>query len=72
MKQTSKTPYQARAADEELIDVLTAISIVSMRLAKNIALLTGQSQSEEGGKTYGQDERYGYGHRRIKSCYCHY
>lgn len=43
MKQTSKAPYQARAADEELIDVLT-----------------GQSQSEEGGKTYGQDERYGY------------
>ena len=38
--------------DQELIDVLTAISVVSKRLAMKLALI--QSQSTEGGK---QDEQ---------------
>ena len=38
--------------DQELIDVLTAISVVSRRLAMKLALI--QSQSTEGGK---QDEQ---------------
>lgn len=48
-----------RAQDEELIGVLTAISVVSKRLAKKLSMLAGQSQSTEGGKTDGQNERTG-------------
>jgi len=70
MNKSFCSPYQARAADEELVSVLTAISIVSNRLAKNIALLAGQSQSEEGGKAYEQDERHGYDHRRVTKRCC--
>ena len=43
--------------DQELIDVLTAISVVSKRLAMKLALI--QSQSTEGGKQDEQNERYG-------------
>ena len=42
--------------DQELIDVLTAISVVSKRLAMKLALI--QSQSTEGGKQDEQNERY--------------
>ena len=41
--------------DQELIDVLTAISVVSRRLAMKLALI--QSQSTEGGKQDEQKER---------------
>ena len=37
-------------SDEELIGVLTAISVVSKRLAKKLIQLNQASQSEEGGK----------------------
>lgn len=53
--------------DQELIDVLTAISVVSRRLAMKLALI--QSQSTEGGK---QDERYDCDHRRTAHCCCRY
>ncbi len=43
--------------DEELIGVLTAISVVSKRLAKKLSMLAGQSQSMEGGKLDEQNER---------------
>lgn len=36
--------------DEELIDTLLAISVVSKRLARNLSLLARQSQSTERGK----------------------
>ncbi len=55
----NKTKSQIYAADDELVDVLTAISVVSMRLAKK---LTIQRQSTEGGKT--NDERDSRNHRR--------
>ena len=44
------------AADEELIDTLIAISVVSRRLARRLTLLAGQRQSTEGGK---RDEQNG-------------
>ena len=56
--------------DQELIDVLVAISVVSRRLAMKLALI--QSQSTEGGKQDEQNERYGCDHRRIAHCCCRY
>ena len=56
--------------DQELIEVLTAISVVSKRLAMKLALI--QSQSTEGGKQDEQNERYGCDHRRAAHCCCHY
>ena len=52
--------------DQELIEVLTAISVVSKRLAMKLALI--KSQSTEGGRQDEQNERYGYDHRRAAQC----
>ncbi|HFI0504522.1 TPA: hypothetical protein ACGO6V_000760 [Streptococcus suis] len=41
--------------DEELADVLTAISVVSKRLAKKLKTLS-QQEKEKGGKPDGQNE----------------
>ena len=49
--------YEARntsPADAEVIEVLTAISHVSARLARKLTVLAAQSKSEEGGKHYEQ------------------
>lgn len=67
--------YEARkkrgtGTDQELIDVLTAISVVSRRLAMKLALI--QSQSTEGGKQDEQNERYGRNHRSAAHCCCRY
>ena len=44
--------------DDEIIGVLYAISVVSKRLARNLALLKLQGErSKEGGRPNGQDER---------------
>ena len=51
-----------RATEVELLDVLTAISVVSMRLARKLTLLTRQRQSTEGVK---KDERISQHRRRI-------
>ena len=56
------------AADDELIDVLTTISVVSMRLARKLALLAGQSKSMEGEKTDEQNEQFVYDYRRVAQC----
>lgn len=48
-----------RVSDEELIGVLTAISVVSKLLARKLSMLAGQSQSKEGGKADEQSERTG-------------
>ena len=58
------------STDRELIDVLTAISAVSKRLAVKLALI--QSQSMEGGKQDEQNERYGCNHQRAAHCCCRY
>lgn len=56
-------------SDEELIGVLTAISVVSKRLAKKLIQLNQTSQSEEGGNHVEKNERNGSDHPRIKG-YC--
>ena len=66
MYQTQMKP-QSCAADDELVDVLTAISVVSMRLARKLTLLARQRQSTEGGKT---DEQNGRNNRRSAQCRC--
>ena len=54
------------AADNELVEVLTEISVVSMRLARKLTLLAGQCQTtKEGGKSNEQNERNGCDHRRT-------
>jgi hypothetical protein len=51
------TACRSSELDEELAGILTAISIVSKRLAKKLTLLPRQDEpSEEGGKPYEQDE----------------
>lgn len=71
MSNTTKN-YIGTAADEDIIEVLTAISVVSRRLARNIAAVSQQSQTKEGGKQNEQNERYGCNHRRTAQCCCSY
>lgn len=49
--------HDTDTCDEELIELLSAISVVSNRLATNLSKLAGQSKSKEGGKFYEQNER---------------
>ena len=51
--------------DEELIGVITAISVVSRRLARKLIHLNQTSQSQEGGKQDEQNERNGNDHQRV-------
>ena len=55
--------------DEELIGVLTAISVVSRRLARKLIQLNQTSQSQEGGKRDKQNERNGSDHQGVAG-YC--
>lgn len=49
--------HRDREMDEELADVLTAISVVSKRLARKLKMLPRQDETEmKGGKPYGQVE----------------
>ena len=57
----SKT--NAAVTDEELIGVLTAISVVSKRLAEKLIRLSRTGQSTEGGRINGQNERTGRRHQ---------
>ncbi|NCC65732.1 MAG: hypothetical protein EOM15_13870 [Spirochaetia bacterium] len=55
-KQTD-TQIRDREIDEELADVLTAISVVSKRLARKLATLSQQeNEKRKGGKKDEQDE----------------
>ena len=54
--------------DEELIGVLTAISVVSKRLARKLIQLNQTSQSQEGGNHDEQNERNGSDHQRVTGC----
>ena len=49
------TVISTKTADEELIDVLTAISVVSMRLARNLTRLSLKNQKGE--THHEQDQR---------------
>ena len=62
MRQAEYTVTRTDTADEELVEVLTAISVVSMRLARKLTVLAARSQSEEGGKQNEQNQRYGSDH----------
>lgn len=55
MSNTTKN-YPDTAADEDIVEVLTAISVVSRRLARNIAAVSRQSQTKEGGKKNEQNQ----------------
>ena len=54
--------------DEELIGVLTAISVVSIHLAKKLIQLNQTSQSQDG-KRDEQNERNGSDHQGVAG-YC--
>lgn len=54
MAQVKTIANRHNTADEEHIEVLTVISVVSMRLARMLTLLSVRSQSEEGGKHHEQ------------------
>lgn len=60
METQAKQPVaecRTREIDEELADVLTAISVVSKRLARKLTMLSQQEKEKtEGGKTDEQDE----------------
>ena len=58
--------YRNSRGDAEVIQVLTAISIVSGRMARNMSVLAAHRQSEEGGTVNVKNERYGYDHRRAE------
>lgn len=66
------TDTRTRAVDGELIEVLTAISVVSKRLARKLTILADQSQHMEGGKGDEQNERNGCVYRRTAQCCCRY
>ena len=55
--QQTDTKCRDRDIDEELADVLTAISVVSKRLARKLTMLSRQDeQKAEGGNSGEQDE----------------
>ena len=55
-KETS-TEYRDREMNEELADVLTAISVVSKRLAQKLTMLAEEKKRKtEGGKADEQEE----------------
>ncbi|MFP3153328.1 hypothetical protein LQZ18_02645 [Lachnospiraceae bacterium ZAX-1] len=56
-KQMQSKIHDTDTYDEELIELLGTISVVSNRLATNLSKLARQSKSKEGGKYYEQNER---------------
>lgn len=71
MSNTAKN-YPGTAADEDIVEILTAISVVSRRLARNIAAVSQQSQTKEGGKQNEQNQvafgcRRGYNLKNVHS-----
>ena len=58
--------------NEDIVDVLIAISVVSKRLAKNLVAASKMSQPKKGESCNEQNKRYGFGNRRIAKRCCHY
>lgn len=67
-----RTYADTGGTDMEVIKILTAISKVSARMARNLSLLADQRQSKEGGTFHEQNERTVTDHRRIAQCCCRY
>ena len=63
---------RSHAVDKELIAVLTAISLMDMRLARKLTKLVMQSQSTEGGKSDEQNKQHIQVHRRPTKMRYHY
>ena len=55
---------RCQSGNDEVIDTLIAISLVSKRLAKNMAILAARKQVK-GGCHDEQDKRTGHGHYRV-------
>ena len=64
----NKPKINESAADEELIGVLTAISVVSKRLARNLIQLEQQKKSMEGTTNHEQKTQSGTGNQRAARC----
>lgn len=60
--------FDSGGTDKEAIELLTTISQVSARLARNMAILADQRQSMKGENSHEQNERNGYDHRRTAQC----
>ena len=61
--------YETEAIERDIVEVLTAISVVSKRLANNIVTLSRQSKSEKGVK---KDEQNSASCRCNRRCACGY
>ena len=64
----NKPKINESAADKELIGVLTAISVVSKRLVRNLIQLEQQKKSMEGATNPEQNKRSGTDHQRSTRC----
>jgi hypothetical protein len=64
----NKPKINESVTDEELIGVLTAISVVSKRLARNLIQLEQQKKSMEGATNHEQNTRSGTGNQRAARC----
>ncbi|MCD8108442.1 MAG: hypothetical protein LUE20_10870 [Oscillospiraceae bacterium] len=53
----SQTCHDTGGHDDELVEVLTEISRVSARMARDIKILAAHRQSKEGGQANVEDER---------------
>ena len=60
--------FDSGGNDRELIAVLTAISQVSARMARNMTILALKRQSEKGERRYEQNGRYSYDNLRTAQC----
>ena len=68
----SESRFNKTVTDEDLIGVLTAISVVSRRLVRKLIQLDQISQSQEGGKCDEQNERNGNDHKIISGYFICY
>ncbi len=55
MKKLTKRPDACCRTDEELADVLVAISVVSKRLARKLAMASGQNRNAKSQCRYRQE-----------------
>lgn len=62
------TKKNAEATDSDVIEVLTAISVVSKRLANNLMAVRQQNNSEEGVNDYEQNQVAVGCNRRCAFC----
>jgi len=64
--------YHKSDTNIEMIEVLTTISQVSARMARNLKVLAAARQSEKGERTHEQNGRHETDNRRSPQCCCRY